>query len=164
LHLVRDDLGRIPIVAVPILPLTRAQTPLDIDLRALAQVLGRDLGQPAEHRDVMPLRALLLLAGFPVLPGVGRRDTQVRDGAAARHVARLGIGAQVTDQNDFIDASGHRSSCVASGWTVETAGRGARTRALYDVGLPFSRSFLGRAARIAAKIVPGTIFRQLLGP
>src|SRR5690606_20109000 len=68
LHLVRDDLGRPPVVAVPILPLAGAEPPLDVHLRALPQILGSDLRQAVEHGDVVPLGALLLLARLPVLP------------------------------------------------------------------------------------------------
>src|SRR5690606_3363903 len=144
LHVVGDDLRGPPVVAVPVLPLAGAQPPLDVHLRALAQVFRRDLGKPAEHRDVVPLRALLLLARLPILPGLGGGDAQVRDGGAARHVAGLGIGAQVTDQNDFIDASGHRSSCLeAGGLWIRGVGPDA---ALYDVAPPMPRPFLAAPA------------------
>src|SRR5687768_17259391 len=45
LQLIRDDLGGITLVALFVLPLARAQAPLDVDLRALAQVFRSDLGQ-----------------------------------------------------------------------------------------------------------------------
>ena len=42
LHLVGHDLGRVTVIAVAVLPLAGLQSTLDIDLRALAQVLGDD--------------------------------------------------------------------------------------------------------------------------
>src|SRR5690606_23914558 len=45
LHVVGDDLRRPAVVTVTILPLARPQAPFDVHLRALAQVLGSDLGQ-----------------------------------------------------------------------------------------------------------------------
>src|SRR6185437_10850879 len=40
LHLAADDLGRVAVAALFVLPLARAQAAFDVDLRALAQVLG----------------------------------------------------------------------------------------------------------------------------
>src|SRR5690606_10660099 len=45
LHLARDDLGGVAILAVLVLPLASAQRSLDVDLRAFAQVLARDLAE-----------------------------------------------------------------------------------------------------------------------
>src|SRR5690606_3672064 len=56
LHLVRDDLGGPAVVTVPILPFAGTETPLDVHLRALSQVLGGDLRQAPEHGDRMPFR------------------------------------------------------------------------------------------------------------
>src|SRR5690606_34516469 len=169
LHLVRDDLGRIAVVPVTILPFSRTQTAFDIDLRAFPQVFGRDFRQSAEHRDVVPFGPLLLLAGFLVSPRLAGRQAQVRDGAAARHVARLGIGAEVADQDDFIDASRHRSSCVAVKRTglgaprarrAATPGQGARSAALYMPALQnprarFSAPLTETRKRSAAPRQPG---------
>src|SRR5690606_8342446 len=119
-EVIRDDLGRPAIVAVAVLPLASAELALDEDLRALAQVLGSDLGQPAEHRDVVPLGALLLLAGLPVLPGLGGREANVRDGAPARHVARLGIGAETADELDFVQAAHYASLSTLPGKRAPT--------------------------------------------
>src|SRR6185437_1468387 len=48
LHLIADDLGGIALVALLVLPLARAEAPLNIDLRALFQVFARDLREAAE--------------------------------------------------------------------------------------------------------------------
>src|SRR6185369_8622213 len=90
LHLVRDDSGRVTVLPVGlVLILARPELAFDVDLRALAQVLGRDLGELAEHRDGVPFGAFLVLSRGLVLPLLAGRDAQVRDRAAARHVARL---------------------------------------------------------------------------
>src|ERR1700683_1416828 len=60
LHLVGTDLGGVAIAAFLVLPLARAQSALNIDLRAFAQVLGGDLAQPSEQCHVVPLGAFLL--------------------------------------------------------------------------------------------------------
>src|SRR5258706_8145838 len=62
LHLVGDDFRRVLVGPVLVLPLARLQAPFDVDLRALLQVLARDLGELAEERDAMPFRLLLHLA------------------------------------------------------------------------------------------------------
>src|SRR5437588_9466939 len=107
LQIVADDLGRIAVVSLLILPLARAQAPLDIDLRALAQVLARDLREPPEERHAMPLGALLLLAALLVAPAFAGRDAQVRVRRSGGHRAGLGIGPQVSNDDDLIDATRH---------------------------------------------------------
>src|SRR5207248_5480671 len=87
LQIVADDLGRIALVSLLILPLARVQAPLDVDLRALAQVLARDLREPPEERHAMPLGALLLLAGLLVPQAFARRHAPVRDRASGGHRA-----------------------------------------------------------------------------
>src|SRR5690606_6115662 len=79
LHLARDDLGRVPVLAVLVLPLARAQRSLDVDLRAFAQVLARDLAELVEQHDRVPLGALLLIASLAILPLLARREANVRD-------------------------------------------------------------------------------------
>src|SRR4051794_28901221 len=49
LHRVGDDLGRVAVLALLVLPLARADAALDVDLRALLQIFARDLRQPAEE-------------------------------------------------------------------------------------------------------------------
>src|SRR4029077_1827779 len=79
LHLVADDLGGVALVALLVLPLARAQTAFDVNLRALAQVLGGDLRQAPEKRHAMPLGALLLLPAGLVAPALAGGDAQVGD-------------------------------------------------------------------------------------
>src|SRR6185503_780709 len=88
--------------AVLVLPLARLQAPLDVDLRALLEVLARDLGELAEEGDPVPFRLLLLLPRL-VLPLLRGRDGDVGDRAAVGHVARLGIAPEVADEDDLDD-------------------------------------------------------------
>src|SRR5262249_59401594 len=62
LHALGDDLGRVALLAFLVLPLARAQRPLDIDLRAFLQVLAGDLREAVEEHHTVPLGTLLLLA------------------------------------------------------------------------------------------------------
>src|SRR5256714_1287322 len=101
LHDVRDDLGGVLVLAVLVLPLARLQASFDVDLRALLEVLARDLRELAEEGDAVPFRLLLHLARL-VLPLVGGRDGNVRDRAAVRHVARLRIASEVAHQNHLV--------------------------------------------------------------
>src|SRR5690606_22079838 len=68
LHLVGDDVGGVALDAFLVGVLVGLKSPLDVHLAALAQVLARNLGQPAEELDSVPLGAFLLLAGLLVLP------------------------------------------------------------------------------------------------
>src|SRR5262249_22303861 len=57
----RDDLGRVALVALLVVPAPRLQASLDVELLALRQVLLADLRRLAPHHHAMPLRPLLLL-------------------------------------------------------------------------------------------------------
>src|SRR5882762_5512173 len=110
LQVVTDDLGRVAIVALLVLPFAGAQASLDVDLRALAQVLAGDLRQAPEERHAVPFGALLLLTGLLVAPAFAGRDAQVRHGRAGGHGASLGVGPQVAYENDLVDATRHGES------------------------------------------------------
>src|SRR6266571_1412591 len=103
LHAVGDDLGGGALLPFLVLPLARAQRPFDIDLRALLQVLARDLREAVEEHHPVPFGAFLLLAARLVLPGVGGRDRDVGDRAPFRVVARLGVPPQIAYDNDLVD-------------------------------------------------------------
>src|SRR5690606_15164868 len=83
LHLAGDDLGRISVFAFLVLPLASSQAALDVNLRALAQILRGDLSELVVQHDRVPLGPLLLVTGLSVLPGFARRDADIRDGLAA---------------------------------------------------------------------------------
>src|SRR6202034_1842262 len=107
LQLVADDLGRVTLVALLVLPFAGAQAPFDIDLRALAQIFAGDLGEAPEERHAMPLGALLLLAALLIPPALAGGDAQVGDRRARGHGAGLGVSAEVANQNHFVDAARH---------------------------------------------------------
>src|SRR5260221_8019740 len=102
LHHVAADLGRVAVLAFLVLPFARAQAALDIDLRALLQILARHLGEAPEERDAMPFGRFLHLAARLVLPLVGGGDTDVDDRLAARQIARLWIRSQIADDDDLV--------------------------------------------------------------
>jgi hypothetical protein len=80
LHAIGADLRAVPILArLLVLVLARAQLAFDIDLRALLQILARDLGELAEKADAVPFGGFLLFAAGLVLPGLGSRDADVGD-------------------------------------------------------------------------------------
>src|SRR5882672_12025315 len=87
LHDVAANLGAVAVLPLLVLPLARAQASLDVHLRALLQVLARDLRQAPEKGDAVPLGRLLHLAACLVLPAIGRRHANVRHRVAAWRVA-----------------------------------------------------------------------------
>ncbi len=115
LQIVDDDLRDVTILTALVLPLASLQAALDVDFRALAHVLLRDLGKAAENDQAVPLRALLLLAALLVGPGVTGGEVDVADWRAGLGEADLGILTDVADQDDLVDASGHGASYAAEG-------------------------------------------------
>src|SRR5215831_5946397 len=103
LHALGDDLGRVTLLAFLVLPLARAQRAFDVDLRALLQVLARDLGEPVEEHHAVPLCALLLLPARLVLPLVGGCDGDVGDRSAFGSVAGFRITSEVAYDDDLVD-------------------------------------------------------------
>jgi hypothetical protein len=121
--------GRVTLDAV-LLVLAILDPALDVDLAALLQVLAGDLAEAPVQRDPVPLGLFLLLAAL-VLPRLGRRDGDVGDRIAVRQVARLGIAAQVADQNRLCSLKPcFRRSCRKSsliiGRSMPAAGLSAR--------------------------------------
>src|SRR4249919_2164219 len=106
----QHDLGRIAVLAVFVLPFARLQRAFEVNLRAFLEVLLGDLGETlAEDHDAMPFGLLAPLAGRLVAPGLRGRHPQIDDRAAVLGAADLGVGAQIADQNDLVDAACHRS-------------------------------------------------------
>ena len=102
LHLVSADFGGILLHAV-FFPRTGAQAAFDIDLRAFAQVLADDLGQPAIEHHAVPFGGFLHFAGLLVLPAVGGGDGDVGDLVATGKTAHFRVSAQIADDDDFVD-------------------------------------------------------------
>src|SRR5690606_5278238 len=95
LNIVSDDLGGPALVTVLGLPRPGAQLPLHIDLPALAQILGAQLGSLAPHDDAMPLGALLPLAAL-VGPGLVGREPELAYTGAAGRVTHVRISAEIS--------------------------------------------------------------------
>src|SRR5260370_38676484 len=76
LHVVGDDLGRPPLLAVLAFPRAGLDAPLDVDERPLAGVLGADLGEISlagvVGHDVVVVGELLLFAVRSCRPPVVR--------------------------------------------------------------------------------------------
>src|SRR3569832_342478 len=118
LHLGRDDLGGVAVLAVLVLPLARAQRALDVDLGALLHILARDLGEAVEEHHVVPLGALQILAALLVLTGHAGREDDVGHRADARHETLLRILAQFADQDNIVHASCHGYHPVSCGCRI----------------------------------------------
>src|SRR5690606_34906717 len=103
---VGDDLGGVALVAVLVFPGARLDAPLDVGLAPLAQVLATQLAELSPGDDAVPLGALLLLPAL-VGPALARRQTELAHRVAARDVAQLGIGAEVSDQDDLVHTTSH---------------------------------------------------------
>ena len=104
LHAIRDDLRRVFLDAVLVRVLARLQPALDVDGAPFLQEFAGDFRLAPEEHDAMPFGALLLLAAL-VLPLLGGRDVEVGDGVAAGRVARLGIAAEIAEQDHLVDRS-----------------------------------------------------------
>src|SRR5262245_12385662 len=103
LHALGDDLGGVALLAFLVLPLARAQGPLDVDLRALLQVFARDLGEAVEEHHAVPLGALLLLPARLVLPLLAGGNGDVGNRAAFRVVPRFWVAPEVSNEYHFVD-------------------------------------------------------------
>src|ERR1700682_1910098 len=102
LHAVGDDFGGVAILPFLVLPLSRLQASLDVDLAAFFQILAGDFGLPPEKDDAVPLGLFLLLAGL-VFPRVRSGEANIGDGIAAGRIPGLRIAAEVADQNHLVD-------------------------------------------------------------
>src|SRR5690606_26372117 len=130
LHLVGDDVGAVLLHAVLAGVLVVAQLALDVDLRALAQVLAGDFAELAEEHHAVPFGALLLVA-VAVVAHAGGGQADAGHGHAALGVFHVRVVAAVADQADCVAAAGHviRSLRCVPGFMPAAAGiRGSRCR------------------------------------
>src|SRR4051794_16233941 len=99
---VGNDIDRLALVALLVLPLAPVETPVDRDRPALRQVLGAVLTLRAPDRDVEVVRLLDPVARGVLATRVGR-DPQAADGRTALGRAQLGIAREVAREDDPVD-------------------------------------------------------------
>jgi len=98
-----DNFGRIPIVAVIVLPLAGLKITLDVDLIALLDVLLDEASSGlVEDRNGVPFGLLLALTGAFVTPGLTGRDPKVHDLSAVVEAPALGVSPDVADKDDLV--------------------------------------------------------------
>ncbi len=103
LHLVGANFGAVLFHAALVCPFAGAQAPLDVHLRAFAQVLACYLSQAANKNDTMPLSSFAHFSALFVFPFVGGRDTDVGNVPAVWKGANFWVFAQVPDDDDFVN-------------------------------------------------------------
>src|SRR5215471_2567161 len=108
IEILQHHLGGVFVLARLVLPFARLQLALEIDLRALLQILLGDPAKPLVEDDhAVPFGLLAALAGRLVAPGVRRRHAQIRDRPAVLRAPDLGIFAEIADQDHLVHATGH---------------------------------------------------------
>src|SRR5262245_17588108 len=106
----QHDLGRIAVLAVLALPLARLQLAFDVNFGTLLQVLLGDPAQPfVEDHHGVPLCLFAPLSRRLVAPSLGGGNAQVGDGTAVLRTADLGILAEIANQDDLVDGTGHET-------------------------------------------------------
>src|SRR4051795_8259886 len=126
---VGNDIDRLPLVALLVLPLAPVETPVDRDRAALREVLRAVLALGAPDRDVEVVRLLAPVARGVLAPRVGR-DPQAADGGSALGAAQLGIAREVAREDDPVDvrASHDGGPPLLEDWSGEsTAGPGLKS-------------------------------------
>ncbi len=107
----QHDFGRVLLDAALVGPFAGLQRALNVNLRALLQILLDNLAKRfGEDDDAMPLRLFLALAGVLVAPGVRRGDAQIGDRPSVLCPPDFRILAEVADQNHLVHATRHRRS------------------------------------------------------
>src|SRR5262249_60451970 len=89
-------------VASPTMSLSETHPPHDVNLPALRQVFGGQLGLASPSRNPEPDRMLLLFTPG-VLAFLGPRDGKVANGRPLRRVAQFRVTPQVTDYSDLVE-------------------------------------------------------------
>src|SRR5690606_5819835 len=106
IYLVGDGLGEELLHPVQPGVLVVADLALDVDLRALAQVLAGDLAELAEEGHPVPLGVFLRIA-VAVLAYRRRGEADLGDRHAALGVPGLGGVAELADEDRLVDATCH---------------------------------------------------------
>jgi hypothetical protein len=88
--------------------IARLELALEIDLGALLEILLGDLAEVlVEDHHAMPFGALAPFAGGLVAPVLRRCQPQVDHRPPVLGVANLRIGAEIADQDHFVDRPCH---------------------------------------------------------
>jgi multiple antibiotic resistance protein len=104
----QHDLGGVAFLPVLVLPFARLQRAFQINLRAFLEILLGDLAEAfIEDHYAMPFSLLTPLASRSVTPALRRRHPQIRDRTAVLGPADFWVGAEITDEDHFVDATCH---------------------------------------------------------
>src|SRR3954454_25350552 len=105
------DFGRVLFDTALVGPFAGLERTLDVNLGALFQILFGDLAEPfIEDHDAVPLGLFLALAGRLVAPRLRGGDAQIGDRPPVLGAADFRILAEISNQNDLVDASRHLRS------------------------------------------------------
>src|SRR6266496_1061765 len=99
-----------------------SQTALDVDFTPLLKIFTGNFSCPGPSGNVVPLGTVLPIAVL-VLESIISRQTELCDGRAAGGVLHFGILAQVSEKNDFVDASASHISAPLQGFTITERSR-----------------------------------------
>src|SRR5262249_3990011 len=106
--LLEHDFGRVAVLAGLVGPFARLKLALDVHLRALLQILLGDLGEVlVEDHHAVPFGLLAPLAGRLVAPVLAGGEPQIDDWPPILSLTDFGVGAEIADENDLVDRSGH---------------------------------------------------------
>src|SRR3954454_573425 len=125
----QHDFGRVLFDTALVGPFAGLERTFDVNLGALLQILFGDLAEPLiEDHDAVPLGLFLALAGCLVAPRLRGRDAQIGDRPPVLRAADFRILAEISNQNDLVDASRHLRSPLRI--ATEFKRRGPRATAL----------------------------------
>src|SRR5262245_6818022 len=115
--LLQHDFGRVAILAGLVLPFARLKLALDVNLRALLQILLGDAREVlVEDHHAVPLGLLAPLAGRLVAPVFAGGQPQIDDRPPILGLADFRVGAEIADENDLVDRSGHGMRPPSGAW------------------------------------------------
>src|SRR5262245_3455020 len=107
-EVLQHHLGGVLVLAGLVLPLARLQLALEIDLRALLQILLRDPAKTfVEDHDAVPFGLFLAFAGGLVAPGFRRGHAQIRDRPTILRAPDLRVLPEIADEDHLVDRTCH---------------------------------------------------------
>src|SRR5215510_12479623 len=115
--LLQHDFGRVAVLAGLVLPFARLKLPLDVNLRALLQILLSNAGEVLVEDDhAVPLGLFAPLAGRLVAPVLAGGYPQIDDRPPIVGLADFGVGPGIAVENDLVDRSGHGMRPPRGAW------------------------------------------------